>query len=145
MNTLKSSFLKNSLSRSKSLSKNSDLNGTKHIMIIAGEPSGDFHGANLLKELKQKRLSIRFSGIGGDLMKKEGMELFFHIEKLSVMGITEVIAQIKTIKKAFNIFRQRVCQQDPDLLILIDYPGFNLKAAAFAKKKINPCFLLYNS
>ncbi|MBF0233248.1 MAG: lipid-A-disaccharide synthase [Desulfamplus sp.] len=110
----------------------------KHILIIAGEPSGDLHGASLIKSLKQQNSSLIITGIGGDLMAKEGMKTFFHIKDLSVMGITEVILQLKRIKKAFDLFCRKIVESKPDLLILIDYPGFNLKAAAFAKKKFVP-------
>lgn len=110
----------------------------KHIMVLAGEPSGDLHGANLLKELKKKEPSVNITGIGGDGMKACGMELFFHIDQLSVMGVTEVLFQFNIIKKAFDLFKAKIRTTSPDLLILIDYPGFNLRAAAFAKKNNIP-------
>ncbi|MBF0413993.1 MAG: DUF354 domain-containing protein [Desulfamplus sp.] len=106
----------------------------KHIMIIAGEPSGDLHGASLIKELRKKDRSLIITGIGGELMEQAGMRLFFHIKDLSAMGVTEVIMQFKRIKEAFDLFREKVFFERPALLILIDYPGFNLKAAAYAKK-----------
>ncbi|MBF0203280.1 MAG: lipid-A-disaccharide synthase [Desulfamplus sp.] len=105
-----------------------------HIMIIAGEPSGDLHGANLIKALRYKNPDLIITGIGGDLMLKEGMKPFFHIKDLSVMGITEVIMQLRKIKQAFDLFSHKIASGRPDLLILIDYPGFNLKAAARAKQ-----------
>ncbi len=106
----------------------------RHIMILAGEPSGDLHGANLVRSLKQMEPGLKISGIGGDGMAARGMELFFHINRLSVMGLTEVLLQFRVIKQAFDLFRQKVRTTKPDLVILIDYPGFNLRAAAFAKK-----------
>ncbi len=106
----------------------------KHIMILAGEPSGDFHGEHLLKALKRRIPEIKVSGIGGSGLQHAGMELIFHIDKLSVMGVLEVLLQFKTIKTAFSRFRKELLEKKPALLILIDYPGFNLKAAAFAKK-----------
>ncbi|MBF0468147.1 MAG: lipid-A-disaccharide synthase [Desulfamplus sp.] len=110
----------------------------KHIFIIAGEPSGDLHGANLVKSLKQKDSSLIITGIGGDLMSHEGMELFFHIRNLSVMGVTEVVMQFRRIKEAYDLLCKKMVENRPDLLLLIDYPGFNLKAAAFAKKRSIP-------
>ncbi|MBF0112333.1 MAG: hypothetical protein HQK74_06325, partial [Desulfamplus sp.] len=120
-------------------------------MIIAGEPSGDLHGANLIKELKDRgkfsiengsftdvNQSLIITGIGGDLMAEAGMNLFFHIKDLSVMGLTEVIAQFWQIKRAFELFQENIIAKKPDLLILIDYPGFNLKAAKFAKQRDVP-------
>lgn len=110
----------------------------KHIMVLAGEPSGDFHGAHLLEQIKKLDPCVRLTGIGGDMMKEQGMELFFHINKLSVMGVTEVLSQLAVIKQAFNTFRKRAMADRPCLLIVIDYPGFNLKAAAFAWKHSIP-------
>jgi len=110
----------------------------KHIMVLAGEPSGDLHGANLVREIRKKDASIRVTGIGGDRMSVAGMDLFCHIDQLSVMGITEVVGRIRIIKKVFDDFKDRVKTTSPDLLILIDYPGFNLRAAAFAKRYAIP-------
>ncbi len=118
--------------------KTNPLKNLKHIMIIAGEPSGDLHGSALLKQIKKADPCVRVTGIGGDMMKDEGMDLFFHINELSVMGVTEVIFRIKIIKKAFDTFKTRVITDRPSLVIVIDYPGFNLKAAAFAWKHSIP-------
>ncbi|SLM27465.1 LpxB [Desulfamplus magnetovallimortis] len=107
------------------------------IMIIAGEPSGDLHGSSLVKALfrtANSDLSLKITGIGGDLMAANGMELFYHINNLSVMGVTEVLLQWKKVKRAFELFRHNLKTDIPDLVILIDYPGFNLKAAAFVRK-----------
>ncbi|MBF0378612.1 MAG: lipid-A-disaccharide synthase [Desulfamplus sp.] len=106
----------------------------KHIIIIAGEPSGDLHGASLTSELKKANPYLVIKGIGGELMQQAGMELFFHIKELSAMGVTEVLKQFKQIKQAFDLFRKKITLEKPDLLILIDYPGFNLKAAEYAEK-----------
>lgn len=103
-------------------------------MVLAGEPSGDLHGARLLKEIRDRESQIRVTGIGGDRMIAAGMEIFFHIDRLSVMGATEVLRQAGTIKKAFDRFKQKIRTDRPNLLVFIDYPGFNLKAAAFARR-----------
>ena len=105
----------------------------KKIMIIAGEPSGDLHGANLVKALKQRAPEINITGIGGDAMARAGMELLFHIRDLSVMGVTEVLLKMRTIARVFRGIKGQLAQWSPDLLILIDYPGFNLQMAAVAK------------
>lgn len=105
----------------------------KHIIVVAGEPSGDLHGANLIRELIKKNPNLIITGIGGDKMSLAGMKLFFHIKELSAMGLTEVIVQFRQIKQAFDLLRKNLALK-PDLLILIDYPGFNLKAAQYAKK-----------
>lgn len=108
---------------------------SRHIMILTGELSGDMHAAKLVSELKMMDPSIRFTGIGGPGLEQQGVDLFFHISNLSVMGATEVISQFGKIKAAFNIFRQKMAQGRCDLLIVVDYPGFNLKAAQYAKTK----------
>ena len=120
--------------KNKNLIQNKIKKQNRHIMIVAGEPSGDLHGTNLIRCLKKRDADLVISGIGGEGMEKEGMELFFSMEHLSAMGVTEVLSQFRAIKNAFNLLRRRICQDSPDLLILIDYPGFNLRAAAFAKK-----------
>lgn len=115
----------------------------KHIMILTGEPSGDMHGASLVQQIKKLNPDILFSGIGGHSMRKENVDLFFNIERLSVMGFTEILMQFSQIKQAFNLFRENIRIHKPDLLIIIDYPGFNLKAAQYAKEKYNIRVLYY--
>lgn len=115
----------------------------KHIMILTGEPSGDLHGARLVSELKKKDSTLYFSGIGGPNLKKEQVDLFYTIDRLSVMGFTEIIMQLGHIRKAFACFQNKIKLDAPDLLILIDYPGFNLKAAEFVKKNSNIRILYY--
>ena len=111
---------------------------SNHIMIIAGEPSGDFHAAGLLKEIKKNAPYVRFTGIGGEMMDNQGLEPFFRIDKLAVMGVTEVISRLGIIKKAYYSFRKAIITDRPELLIVVDYPGFNLRAAAFAWKHSVP-------
>ncbi|MFH1846540.1 MAG: lipid-A-disaccharide synthase [Candidatus Omnitrophota bacterium] len=101
----------------------------KNIFIIAGEPSGDMRGAELLAEFKKLVPNIPFWGIGGDLMKKQGVRLSYHIRDFSMIGIWEVLKKLVRIRKQYlNILRQ-IKQKKPSLAILIDYPGFNLKIA----------------
>ncbi len=106
----------------------------KHIMVLTGEPSGDFHASRLIREIKQKDNRIYFSGIGGPMLEQQGVDLFYDIEKLSAMGITEVLMQFRHIKKAFDLFREKLNSHLPDLIILVDYPGFNLRAAGYVKE-----------
>jgi lipid-A-disaccharide synthase len=106
----------------------------KRILVLAGEPSGDLHAANLILAMKQQDPSLSFHGIGGPSMAKAGARLFFSIDQLSAMGLMEVIQQIRPVKQAFDLFRHHLKTLDPGLVILVDYPGFNLRAAAFAKK-----------
>ena len=109
-----------------------------HVMILAGEPSGDLHGSYLVRALHRKDPALTITGIGGDLMQAEGMSLFFHLRDLSVMGVWEVLGQLRTIKQAFSTFRYHLLHDRPDLVILIDYPGFNIKAAGFCHKQMIP-------
>jgi lipid-A-disaccharide synthase len=101
--------------------------------LIAGEASGDLHGSNLIKNLKKLDPSAYFRGFGGDLMQEAGAEICLHIRKMSFIGIWEVLMNLKTINKNFEVCREDLLNFKPDALILIDYPGFNLKMAEFAK------------
>ena len=109
-------------------------NQKKSIMIIAGEASGDHHGAKLVKAMKMEKSNLFFCGIGGNAMKKEGVKILVDAAELAVVGITEVFAKLPTIFKALSIAKRLLKSLKPDLLILIDYPDFNLRIAAAAKK-----------
>ena len=102
--------------------------------IIAGEASGDLHGANLLSELKKLDSQASFRCWGGDKMKAEGAEIVKHISELAFMGFAEVLLNIKTITKNIKFCKEEILNHRPDVLILIDYPGFNLRIAEFAHK-----------
>lgn len=107
----------------------------KKIFIIAGEVSGDMHAAHLISELKkQTPTEISFMGIGGDKMKAEGVTLIEHISNISFLGLTEVLKNLSVIKKVLTKTKDHIRSWEPDALILIDYPGFNLKMAKFAKQ-----------
>ena len=108
----------------------------KHIVLVAGEESGDQHAAALVKKLKQTDTSFVFSGIGGKHLEAEGIELISDLARFGVTGITEVLRHFSTIKKAFRAIRAHLEKTKPDLLILVDYPGFNLRLAKFAKQKL---------
>ena len=95
----------------------------KRILVMAGEPSGDLHAANLILAMKQQDPSLSFHGIGGPSMAKAGARLFFSIDQLSAMGLMEVIQQIRPVKQAFDLFRHHLKTLDPGLVILVDYPG----------------------
>ncbi|WP_299977486.1 lipid-A-disaccharide synthase [Desulfobacula sp.] len=116
---------------------------SRHIMVLTGEPSGDLHAGNLVKEIRQFNSSIYFSGIGGTYLENQNVDLFYNIAKLSAMGITEVLMQFGQIKRAFDLFKKKLKSNTPDLIILVDYPGFNLKAAQFAKDHYKIKILYY--
>jgi len=115
----------------------------KHIMVLTGEPSGDLHAGNLIREIKKLNQNIYFSGIGGQHLEYQGIDLFYNIVNLSAMGLTEVIMQFRQIKQAFDLFKKNLKNTTPDLLILVDYPGFNLKAAKFVKEHYKIKVLYY--
>jgi lipid-A-disaccharide synthase len=103
-------------------------------MIIAGEASGDLHGAKLAQSIKKQAVDAFIFGIGGSAMQKEGVRTFVDAEALSVVGITEVISKLPTIYRAMAAVKKALQRIKPDLLILIDFPDFNFHAAAAAKK-----------
>lgn len=103
--------------------------------IIAGEASGDLHGSNLIREIKKLDNIADIRCWGGDLMQREGATLVKHYRDLAFMGFVEVIRNLGTIMKNLRFCKDDVRQFQPDVLILIDYPGFNLRIAEWAKKK----------
>lgn len=103
--------------------------------IIAGEASGDLHASNLMREIKKSDAAASFRFWGGDLMKTQGGELVKHYSELAFMGFTEVIINLRTILKNIEQCKKDILNYKPDVLILVDYPGFNLRIAEFAKKK----------
>ena len=106
----------------------------KRIMIIAGEASGDLHGAELANELLALDSNLSLTGIGGTGMAAAGVNLLYDISKLAVMGIVEIISRLRDIRSAMKVLENQFETNRPDLLILIDYPGFNLELARRAKK-----------
>jgi len=103
--------------------------------IIAGEASGDLHGSNLIKEIKKLDNIAGIRCWGGDLMQQAGGILVRHYRNLAFMGFIEVIKNINTIFKNLAFCKEDILHYKPDALILIDYPGFNLRIAKWAKKK----------
>ncbi len=100
--------------------------------IIAGEASGDLHASNLMKEMKIQDSSAQFRFWGGDLMQQQGGELVKHYRDLAFMGFAEVIANLTTILKNIKLCKKDIVGYKPDAVILVDYPGFNLRIAEFA-------------
>ena len=112
--------------------------------IIAGETSGDLHGANLIHALKNEDKEAEFRIVGGDRMQQaSGQTAVIHTSRLAFMGFIEVLANIRTVGKNLAAIKQDVLKYVPDTLILIDFPGFNLKIAGFAKKHgIKVCYYI---
>ncbi|WP_419663909.1 LpxB: lipid-A-disaccharide synthase [Desulfosarcina variabilis str. Montpellier] len=104
------------------------------MMIIAGEASGDMHGAKLAQSIKKMDHQSFIFGVGGSAMKAEGVQLLVDASILSVVGITEVFSNLPTIYRSMSIVKKALRQLKPNLLILIDFPDFNFHVAEFAKK-----------
>jgi lipid-A-disaccharide synthase len=103
--------------------------------IIAGEQSGDLHGSNLIRELFISDQRAEIQCWGGDLMESAGARLLVHYRKLAFMGFVAVIKNIGAISKNINLCKRQIKEYKPDVVIFIDYPGFNLRIAEFAKKE----------
>jgi len=103
--------------------------------IIAGEASGDLHGSNLMKALLNKDVNANFRFWGGDLMQQVSDGLVKHYKDLAFMGFLEVIMNLKTIFKNLSFCKEDILNYNPDVIIFIDYPGFNLRIAKWAKQK----------
>ncbi len=103
--------------------------------IIAGEASGDLHGSNLITELKKLDSSASVRCWGGDKMQQAGADLVKHYRDLAFMGFTEVLMNLRTIFRNLAFCKEDILQNRPDTLILIDYPGFNLRIARWAKEQ----------
>ncbi|MCF8053715.1 MAG: lipid-A-disaccharide synthase [Deltaproteobacteria bacterium] len=108
---------------------------SKSILIIAGESSGDYHGANLVKAMKTLDPSLSFWGLGGAKMEMAGVELVKNIQELSVLGVTDVLKKIKPIISTFRLLKKELLARGADTVLLVDYPGFNLRFAQMAKKR----------
>lgn len=107
--------------------------------IIAGEASGDLHGSNLIKEIKKQDPSAVIRCWGGDKMQAAGGELVKHYRDLAFMGFAEVLMNLRTILRNLRFCKEDILQFKPDALILVDYPGFNLRIAKWAKQQ--PLFI----
>lgn len=119
--------------------------------IIAGEQSGDLHGSNLVKELLRADSSAEIICWGGDLMEAAGARLLMHYRKTAFMGFVVVLKNLKTIAQNLKLCKQQISENKPDAVILIDYPGFNLRIAEYAKAEgfrvfyyISPKFWAWN-
>ncbi len=102
--------------------------------IIAGEPSGDLHGSTLVRNLIRTDPAADISCWGGDLMRQAGGRLLKHYRETAFMGAWEVLRNIRRVRANFNDSRQQITEMRPDVVILIDYPGFNLRIARYVKK-----------
>lgn len=104
--------------------------------IIAGEASGDLHASNLMRELKRRDNGADFAFLGGDLMAKEGGRQIIHYRDMAFMGFINVLLNLKTIRRNMSECQKAICQFCPDVVILVDYPSFNLQVAKFVKRQL---------
>ena len=115
---------------------------SKKIVIIAGEESGDQHAAKLISELMQMYPNLEISGLGGYHLQTLGMHNLMDLTKLAITGLTGVLTHLKSIHQAFKLIKKHLMNHRPDLVILVDYPGFNLRMAKWIKNHLN-CPVLY--
>jgi lipid-A-disaccharide synthase len=104
------------------------------IAVVAGEASGDLHAAGVLRELKTMVPDLEVFGIGGDLIRDEGAELLYHARDLGFVGLFNVILHLSMFRRVFHDFIARIRSERPDAVLLVDYPGFNLRVARRAKE-----------
>ena len=107
---------------------------SKKILVVAGEASGDLHASHLVKAMLEMEPGLQFYGMGGEKLKEAGALILSDISELSVMGITEVVSHLGRIYRVFKRLEKFLKNDQPDLIILIDYPDFNLRLAKAAKR-----------
>lgn len=105
------------------------------LYLIAGEASGDLHGANLIKALKRQAPNLDCRAWGGDLMRDAGAEVVKHYRDLAFMGFVEVLMNIRTISKNLAFCKSDIADYAPDAVVMIDYPGFNLRIATWCREQ----------
>jgi lipid-A-disaccharide synthase len=103
--------------------------------VIAGERSGDLHAGNLVKAIKAREVAAEFRGFGGEYMQEAGVVLAVHYRDMAFMGLAELLTNMNKIKKYIRLCKEDILAYNPDVIILIDYGGFNLQIARFGKKK----------
>ena len=111
--------------------------------LIAGEASGDLHASHLMRALRQRDDKADFRFVGGDLMQAEGGTMLRHYSTLAYMGFVPVITHVGTILRGMKQCRRDVLAWKPDVLILVDYPGFNLGMAKFASRHLPDTRIMY--
>jgi lipid-A-disaccharide synthase len=108
---------------------------SKKILLVAGETSGDLHGAHLVEAIHQIDPEVQLLGVGGEHLAQRGMKLLYHSQSLSVVGLTEVLFKLRTILKTLKGLKESLNQEKPNLIVLIDFPDFNLRLAKSAHEK----------
>lgn len=111
--------------------------------LIAGEASGDLHAANLMVALREKDPLAVFVGLGGDKMRAQGCQLYVDYREMAYMGFVAVLQNLDKVKRNFHVAKQALLDEQPDVLVLIDYPSFNLKIANYCKKHLPNTRIIY--
>lgn len=106
----------------------------KKLFIVAGDPSGDLHGANLVTALREISSQIEINGLGGERMERAGVRLLFRLTELAIVGFSEAINNILALRQIYIKTEEFLRKEKPDIIVLIDYPGFNLRLAGLAKR-----------
>jgi lipid-A-disaccharide synthase len=104
------------------------------IAVVAGEASGDMHAASLVCALRRLQPDLECFGMGGDRMHQEGVELLYHVNELAVMGFSELVGKLPFFRRVMRTVRKELLRRRPALLVLVDYPGFNLRLASWARR-----------
>jgi lipid-A-disaccharide synthase len=108
---------------------------SKKILLVAGEVSGDLHGSHLVEAIHRIDPEVQFLGVGGEGLKRSGMDLLYSAHSLSVVGVTEVFIKLRSILKALRRLKKSLEQEKPDLVLLIDFPDFNFRLAKIAHRR----------
>ncbi len=114
--------------------------GKKNILIVAGEASGDLHGSKVVEALRRLDSQVRIVGMGGNHLRRAGVEILIDSSRLAVVGITEVLGRLGDLIRAYRKLKELIRSQEISLLILIDFPDFNLGLAGVAKEAGVPVF-----
>jgi len=102
-------------------------------MLVLGEASGDIHGAHLVRELHKRDQTLKVFGVAGEQLQRTDFEALFSVSKLTGMGLVELAGNLKNLWQAYHLLRRALCERRPSLLVLIDFPDFNLRLARIAK------------
>jgi len=106
----------------------------KKLFIVAGDPSGDLHGANLVNALREISSQIEIDGLGGERMERAGVRLLDKLTELAIVGFSEAVTNILALRQIYRKTEEFLRKEKPDIIVLIDYPGFNLRLAGLAKR-----------
>ncbi len=106
----------------------------KRVLLVAGEASGDLHGSHLVRALRERDSALEISAVGGEALKREGAKIIFDVARIAGMGFTELAGNLTSLWRAYSQVKKNLREQRPSLLILIDFPDFNLRVARVAKR-----------